>query len=308
MKTPVIEVEQLAKQFLLGEVTVDAVRGISFDIFSGTYNMLLGPSGCGKSTVLSLLAGLDIPTSGRILLRGEDIAKLSVDELAYHRRKRIGMVFQQFNLLRSLVVWENVALSYIFDGQPLERRRKRAIELLKLVRMDKFAERLPTQLSGGQQQKVAIVRALMSNPWILLVDEPTGNLDSVSAGEVMDFLQVLNSKSKRTLLLVTHNYEYVHYAERILYMRDGKLLTPDEASQAPGSAVLGKLEDMAKKELAQKENRKVHVSNASGEREIHERTKRTFHRSAKPTLKPEVAEEHAKIEAEHLTEEALEKL
>lgn len=296
MKTPVIQVENLVKHFLLGEVTVEAVRGVTFDVFSGTYNMLLGPSGCGKSTVLSLVAGLDIATSGKILVRGEDIGKLKVDELAYHRRKRIGMVFQQFNLLGSLSVWENVALSYVFDGQEVGRRRRRAIELLKLVRMEKLADRLPSQLSGGQQQKVAIVRSLMNNPWILLIDEPTGNLDSVSAGEVMDFLQVLNEKSKRTILLVTHNYEYVHYAERILYMRDGKILTPEETSTAQSGA-LGKLEEIAKKELAK-----------AGGGGTEPRRRRTFHRGRKLPVRPEVSEEHGKIAAEHLTEEALEKL
>ncbi len=300
MKTPVIEVENVTKRYMLGEIPVDAVRGISFTIFSGTYNMLLGPSGCGKSTVLSLVAGLDTPTSGNIRVRGEDIAKFSVDELAYHRRKRIGMVFQQFNLLRSLTIAENVALSYVFDGQPLVQRKKRALELLKLVRMEKYADRLSTQLSGGQQQKVAIVRALMSNPWILLVDEPTGNLDSVSAGEVMDFLQVLNEKSKRTILLVTHNYEYVHYAQRILYMRDGKLLTAEEASTT--QSALGKLEEMAKQELKSQSEE----SHEAAEEERH-RKKRMFHRKPLP-VHPEVKEEHGKIAAEHLTEEALEKL
>ena len=231
MKTPVIELHDVVKTHKLGEQDVQALRKVTLQIFAGTYNMLLGPSGCGKSTLLSLVAGLDTPTSGKILLRGEDISELSVDQLAYHRRKRIGMVFQQFNLLRSLAVWENVALPYVFDGQAVDVRKKRAFELLELVRMQDFGYRLPTQLSGGQQQKVAIVRALMNNPWILLVDEPTGNLDSVSAQEVMDFLQVLNKKSKRTILLVTHNYEYVRYAERVIYMRDGVILTPQASHQ-----------------------------------------------------------------------------
>ncbi|MCL5411471.1 MAG: ABC transporter ATP-binding protein [Patescibacteria group bacterium] len=232
MKTPVIKCENLTKIYKLGETNVQALRGVSFELYAGTYSLLLGPSGCGKSTLLSLVAGLDVPTAGKIFIRGEDLSGLTVDQLAKHRNKKIGMIFQQFNLIQSMTVWENVALPYVFAGMPLLIRKKRAMKLLELVHMEKYANHLPTQLSGGQQQKVAIVRSLMNNPWILLIDEPTGNLDSISANEVMEFIRQLNEKSKRTILLVTHNPDYCKYAQRIMYMKDGKILSI-EGGKAP---------------------------------------------------------------------------
>jgi putative ABC transport system ATP-binding protein len=232
---PVIKCENLCKIYKLGEVNVQALRGASFELYAGTYTLLLGPSGCGKSTLLSLVAGLDVPTSGKVYVRGEDLSGLSVDQLAKHRNKKIGMIFQQFNLIRSMTVWENVALPYVFAGMSLGARKKRAMKLLELVHMEKYAHHLPTQLSGGQQQKVAIVRSLMNNPWILLIDEPTGNLDSVSANEVMEFIKQLNEKSKRTILLVTHNPDYCRYAQRIMYMKDGKILSIEGGRPATAS-------------------------------------------------------------------------
>lgn len=225
MRVPVLECRNVTKNYRLGETTVEALRGINLKIYAGTYNILFGPSGCGKSTLLSLLAGLDIPSNGEILVRGESLAGLKVDQLAIYRNKKVGMVFQSFNLLPSLRVWENVSLPYVFAGLGIGLRKHRAIKLLEMVHMEKFADRLPTQLSGGQQQKVAIVRSLMSNPWILLIDEPTGNLDSTSADEVMEFIRGLNEKSLRTILLVTHNNEYIKYAGRVHYMRDGKIVS-----------------------------------------------------------------------------------
>src|SRR3989338_6018935 len=211
MKTPVLECRNVTRNYKVGETTVEALRGIDLKIYPGTYNILFGPSGCGKSTLLSLLAGLDVPSTGEVLVRGESLTGLSVDQLAKYRNKKVGMVFQSFNLLPSIKIWENVALAYMFAGVGIRLRRSRAYKLLEMVHMEKYADRLPHQLSGGQQQKVAIVRALMSNPWILLIDEPTGNLDSTSADEVMEFIKLLNEKSHRTILLVTHNNEYIKY-------------------------------------------------------------------------------------------------
>lgn len=233
MRVPVLECRDVTKNYKLGETTVEALRGIKLKIYAGTYNILFGPSGCGKSTLLSLLAGLDVPTSGEILVRGESLAGLKVDQLAIYRNKKVGMVFQSFNLLPSLRVWENVALPYVFAGLGLGLRKQRAIKLLEMVHMEKFADRLPDQLSGGQQQKVAIVRSLMSNPWILLIDEPTGNLDSASANEVIEFIRGLNEKSRRTILMVTHNNEYIKYATRVYYMRDGRVVSSTGEEELP---------------------------------------------------------------------------
>lgn len=234
MKVPVLECKNVTKSYKVGETTVEALRGVDTKIYAGTYNILFGPSGCGKSTLLSLLAGLDVPSSGELLVRGESLAGLKVDQLARYRNKKVGMVFQTFNLLPSLKVWENVALPYVFSGVNLGLRKKRAMKLLSMVSMEKFADRLPSQLSGGQQQRVAIVRSLMNNPWILLIDEPTGNLDSAAADEVMEFVKLLNEKSKRTILLVTHNNEYIKYAQRVIYMRDGRIVS-STGDEEPGN-------------------------------------------------------------------------
>lgn len=235
MKIPVLECKGVTKNYKLGETTVEVLRGIDIKIFPGTYNILFGPSGCGKSTLLSLLAGLDVPTGGEILVRGESLAGLNVDQLAKYRNKKIGMVFQAFNLIPSLRLWENVSLPYVFSGEKIKIRKSRANRLLELVHMEKYFDRLPTQLSGGQQQRVAIVRSLMNNPWILLIDEPTGNLDSASADEIMEFIENLNKKSKRTILLVTHNPDYLKYAQKVIHMKDGRITEVTGSDEAPRS-------------------------------------------------------------------------
>jgi ABC-type lipoprotein export system ATPase subunit len=183
--------------------------------------MFFGPSGCGKSTLLNTICGLEPPTTGEMLIRGESLYKKSEHDITEYRRSKIGIVFQSFNLLKSLTIQENVALPLSAAGENFKRRMDRAAHLLEMVGLEKLLKRRPAELSGGQQQRVAIARALSVNPWIIICDEPTGNLDSKSADEVMAIIERLNSKSKRTILMVTHNAEYLKYPHRVIFLKDG---------------------------------------------------------------------------------------
>lgn len=220
-KTIVIEVKKLHKTFNLGKQTIEILKGIDLQIRSGEYIILFGPSGCGKSTLLNSLSGLEPPSEGEVLIRGESLYGKKESELTEYRRSKIGIVFQQFNLLKSLTNQENVALPLAAGGEKYKRRMERAAHLLEMVGLAKFLNHKPMELSGGQQQRVSIARALAVNPWILICDEPTGNLDSESAEEVMEILYHLNAKSKRTIILVTHNPEYLHYPHRVIFIKDG---------------------------------------------------------------------------------------
>lgn len=223
-KSKVIECKNIVKTFHQGRNPIEILHGIDMEIYAGEYVILFGPSGCGKSTLLNIIAGLEPATSGEMKLRGSDITKYDEMQLAHHHRTKIGMVFQQFNLIKSLSIIDNVALPQVFSGIRLARRIRRAEHLLDMLGLSKYKKYSPGELSGGQQQRVAIARSLVSNPWILLIDEPTGNLDSKSANDVMELIRELNEKSKRTILLVTHNPEYVSYPNRVLYMKDGKII------------------------------------------------------------------------------------
>lgn len=202
---------------------IKVLKNIDLTIHAGEYIILYGPSGSGKSTLLHLIAGLEIPSAGHILIRGRDLAKYTRDELAQLHRTKIGLVFQQFNLIPTLTVLENVSLPQVFLRQPIGSRRAKALEILRILSLEKLADHYPTELSGGEQQRVAIARALINNPWILLIDEPTGNLDSSSADDVMRLIRDLNEKSHRTILMVTHNPDYVYYPHRVLYLKDGSI-------------------------------------------------------------------------------------
>lgn len=225
----VIECDKLSKTFPLTgrDKGATVLENLTFDVKATEYVIVSGPSGSGKSTLLNLIAGLEDPTSGTIKIRGKDITKLNKKEIARYHRVKVGMVFQQFNLLPDLSAVDNIALPQVFASDSLEVRRKRALHLLESLEMGALANKLPPELSGGEQQRVAILRALANNPWIILVDEPTGNLDSKSADEVMDILLNLNRKSLRTILMVTHNPEYLHFADRVVYMKDGKIVKED---------------------------------------------------------------------------------
>lgn len=223
-KVPVIKLVNLSKEFELGKVKVQALSTVNLEIYSGEFIIFFGPSGCGKSTMMSMIAGLQPPTTGKLLIRGEDLAKLNENQLSDHRRSKIGMVFQSFNLVSTMNVVENIALPLAFARIPKRRRIARAENLLEVVGMAEYKKHTPTEVSGGQQQKIAIARSLVANPWIVLADEPTGNLDSRSANEIIRLLISLNRKSKRTVILITHNPDYLEYADRIFYLKDGKVV------------------------------------------------------------------------------------
>lgn len=230
MHQTVIECDKLTKTFPLAgrDKGATVLDDISLDVKATEYVIVSGPSGSGKSTLLNLIAGLEEPTTGAIKIRGKDITKLDKKEMARYHRVKVGMVFQQFNLLPDLSAADNIALPQIFAGDSLGARRKRAKHLLESLGMGELVNKLPPELSGGEQQRVAILRALANNPWIILVDEPTGNLDSKSAEEVMDILLNLNRKSLRTILMVTHNPDYLHFGDRIVYMKDGRIVKEDK--------------------------------------------------------------------------------
>lgn len=230
---PIIKTRGLKKSFFVGEQVVNALSGADVEINEGEFVVIFGPSGSGKTTLLSTLAGLDRPTEGELLVDGIDIYNLHPKELAKYRRSKIGMVFQQFNLVPSLTARDNVSLPLILSGVSRKEAYTRATQLLKLVSMSDRADHKPSQLSGGQQQRIAIARALATNPQILLVDEPTGNLDVPTGDEIMALLTEINQKWGRTVVLVTHNPDFLHFGDRIIYMRDGKVVKEERNSRKP---------------------------------------------------------------------------
>ncbi len=221
--TPVIRLENVHKTYDLGEVQVHALRSVTLEIRAGEFAAVMGASGSGKSTLMNILGCLDRPTRGHYYLAGTDVSQLSKVELAKIRNRKLGFVFQQFNLLARTSALENVELPTIYAGISPEEREKRANEALERVGLADRAHHFPSQLSGGQQQRVAIARALVNHPSILLADEPTGNLDSRTSVEIMDILQRLNKEEGLTIVLVTHEQDIARYAKRALEFRDGKL-------------------------------------------------------------------------------------
>ena len=219
----VIVLDSVHKTYDLGEVQVHALRGVSLEIRRGEFVAIMGASGSGKSTLMNILGCLDRPTKGRYLLDGTDVSQLSKVELAHIRNRKIGFVFQQFNLLSRTTALENVELPTLYAGIPPEERLSRAKQSLERVGLAQRAMHHPSQLSGGQQQRVAIARALVNHPSILLADEPTGNLDSRTSVEIMDILQRLNEDEGLTVVLVTHEPDIAAYSQRAIEFRDGKV-------------------------------------------------------------------------------------
>jgi putative ABC transport system ATP-binding protein len=220
-----IRLENVFKTYNLGEVQVQALRGVSLEIHAGEFVAVMGASGSGKSTLMNILGCLDRPTKGRYLLDGTDVSGLTKRELAKIRNRKIGFVFQQFNLLARTSALENVELPTIYAGIPLAERAARAQQALERVGLAERAHHFPSQLSGGQQQRVAIARGLVNSPSILLADEPTGNLDSRTSVEIMDIFQRLNQENGLTVVIVTHEPDIARYVKRALDFRDGKLRT-----------------------------------------------------------------------------------
>jgi putative ABC transport system ATP-binding protein len=224
---PLIQIDDLCKTYIVGDVKVLALRRVSLEIAAGEFVTIVGPSGSGKSTFMHILGCLDRPTSGSYMLNGRDVSKLSSDELAHVRNSTIGFVFQSFNLLPRTSAVENVELPLLYNGNkcPASRRREKAMTALSAVGLADRADHHPNQLSGGQQQRVAIARALMTEPPILLADEPTGNLDTRTSIEVMEIFQQLQRERGITVIVITHEHQIAEYGTRIIGFRDGKIVS-----------------------------------------------------------------------------------
>ena len=236
---PLIHLRDVWKVYHLGDVEVRALRGVSLDIRAGEFVAIVGASGSGKSTCMNLIGCLDQPTRGTYRLGDVDVASLSVNERAAIRSRRIGFVFQNFNLLGRSTALENVALPMIYANVPFAEQRRRARELLVAVGLRGREEHMPSQLSGGQQQRVAIARALANGPSLLLADEPTGNLDTQSSTEIMELFLRLRRERRLTIVVVTHEPHIADYAERIVTFRDGRIVSdvPQAPSRSPTEAV-----------------------------------------------------------------------
>jgi putative ABC transport system ATP-binding protein len=223
MADPLIRLEGIKKVFFTDEVETHALSDIHLEIRNGEYLAIAGPSGCGKTTLLSILGLLDSPTEGQYLLDGQPVAKLTAAERARVRNRQIGFIFQAFNLIGDLTVYENVELPLTYRGMPGEERRKRVQAALERVGMSHRMKHFPAQLSGGQQQRVAVARAVAGDPAILLADEPTGNLDSTNGEQVMELLRELH-QGGATICMVTHDARYARHAERSVHLFDGKVV------------------------------------------------------------------------------------
>lgn len=227
---PLIRIADLKKIFYTDEIETHALAGIDLDIHKGEYVSIAGPSGCGKSTLLSILGLLDTPTTGEYIMNDTPVENLSLSERARIRNREVGFIFQSFNLIGDLTVYENVELPLTYRGMSSAERRKRVTDALERVGMGHRAKHLPSQLSGGQQQRVAVARAVAGQPSILLADEPTGNLDSTNGEAVMELLSELH-RDGATICMVTHDSRYAHHADRIVHLFDGQIV-----EEEPGAA------------------------------------------------------------------------
>ena len=224
----VIEVNDLYKLYRVGDEAVRALNGVSFQIYKGEFCAIVGTSGSGKSTLLNMLAGLEKPTKGEVVLSGRHIEKMNEEQLVKFRREHVGFIFQSFHLIGTLDAVENVALPLSFRGVKRSVRMKKADQMLDLVKLGKHKKHLPNQMSGGQQQRVGVARALVMEPDIIFADEPTGNLDSHTSKEVMHLMQTVVREQKRTLVMVTHDLQLASYADRIFHIIDGKIVKVEE--------------------------------------------------------------------------------
>lgn len=224
MDTAAVEVRNLTKNFGTGSSMTKVLRGMNISIMPGEFVIIFGPSGSGKSTLLNIINGLENPTSGQVIIDGEDISRLEDNARARFHQNKIGMVFQAYNLISSLTVSQNITLPLVFGRHPLVQREQRAKELLQDFALTELEHRLPSEISGGQAQRVGVMRALVNNPPIIVADEPTGNLDSVSSKKVMDLFCQLSEKYHNTLIVVTHDQGLFRYADRIIHVLDGTVI------------------------------------------------------------------------------------
>ena len=224
----VIEVKNLFKLYRVGDSIVRALNGINLSIYAGEFCAIVGTSGSGKSTLLNMLAGLEKPTKGEVVINGEHMERLKEDQLVSFRRDHIGFIFQSFHLIGTMNALENVALPLSFRGERNESRLKKADAMLDMVNLKKHKKHLPNQMSGGQQQRVGVARALGVEPEIIFADEPTGNLDSHTSKEVMELMQKVVREQNRTLVMVTHDNELAAYADRVFHIIDGEIVKIEE--------------------------------------------------------------------------------
>lgn len=222
-KDIIIELKDVWKIYKMGDVEVPALRGLNLQVKRGEFLSIMGPSGSGKSTAMNMIGALDVPTKGSIYLDRRDISTFSESDLSQLRGKKIGFIFQQFNLIPTLSALENITLPMIFQNISTGERREKAQKLLEMVELGDRVHHKPTELSGGQQQRVAIARSLANNPEVVLADEPTGNLDSKTGNTVMDFLKKLHRKEGKTIIMVTHDPNVAKHADRMEYLYDGTI-------------------------------------------------------------------------------------
>ncbi|MCM1161894.1 MAG: ABC transporter ATP-binding protein [Roseburia sp.] len=227
----VIQVKDLYKIYRVGDSKVRALNGVDFSIYRGEFCAIVGTSGSGKSTLLNMLAGLEKPTKGEIIIAGEHMETKNENQLVKFRREHIGFIFQSFNLLGTMNALENVALPLTFQGMDRETRLARADKVLNLVNLKKHKKHKPNQMSGGQQQRVGVARALVVNPEIIFADEPTGNLDSNTSEEVMNLMKRIVREQKQTLVMVTHDNHLASFADRIFHIKDGKIIKIEDTRE-----------------------------------------------------------------------------
>jgi len=220
----VFEIRNLGRHFGAGDIQVNALQGISLTIERGEFTAIVGPSGSGKSTLLQLMGGLDVPSSGEVLLDGRSIASMSGRELSDFRRDHIGFIFQAYNLIPVLSAQENIEYIMLLQGVPAVERRQRVQAMLKTVGLEGYGERRPAQLSGGQQQRVAVARAMVSQPSIILADEPTANLDSITGSALLDMMKSLNESRNMTFVFSTHDPKIMERASRLIHLQDGRVV------------------------------------------------------------------------------------
>lgn len=230
---PILDLAQVRKTYSTGALEVEALRGIDLVVPAGDYLAIMGPSGFGKSTLMHILGCLDVPTSGTYRLAGVDVSDMDEAQLAEVRNRRIGFVFQQFNLLATLSAWRNVALPLVYSGVAPAERKRRAIAALERVGLGERVDHRPNELSGGQQQRVSVARALVTDPDLILADEPTGNLDSTSTLDVLTLFRELHEQG-RTVVLITHEQDVAEQAARQVHIRDGELFHVESAARAGG--------------------------------------------------------------------------